>query len=77
MNFGQFFNFKLTFNIGFDIIINIILNYFFARFFGYEIELHISKPYNLDFIILFEIQEHLSLVQQLANMGSLLVFANY
>jgi hypothetical protein len=61
-----FFNFKTTFNIGFDIIIIII----FARFFGCEIELHISKPYNLDFITHFEIQEHLSLVQELANMGS-------
>jgi hypothetical protein len=25
----------------------------FGRFFGCEIELHISKPYNLDFITLF------------------------
>jgi hypothetical protein len=68
MNVGQFFNFKITFNIGFDIIIIII--YLFARFFGCEIELHISKPYNLDFITLFQIQEHLSLVQELVNICS-------
>jgi hypothetical protein len=49
---GQFFNFKITFDIGFDIIYYYLF-IIFGRFFGCEIELHISKPYNLDFITLF------------------------